>query len=81
MCGAEGADQREGSREVSTPGTEGFQIFSIGLHWASGMTMPHSIKPTERKPVTSTVHLVWRKVKMRQYSIKRATLISPLVIG
>ena len=66
---------------MSTPGTEGFQNFSIGLHWTSGMMMPHSIKQTERKPVISTVHLVWRKVKMRLYIINRVTLISPLVAG
>ena len=41
--------------------------------------MPDSIKQTERKPVVSTAHLTLRKVKMRQYIINRANLISPLL--
>ena len=41
--------------------------------------MPDIIMQSERKPVTSTAHLILRKVKMQQYIVNRVALVSPLV--
>lgn len=45
---------------VGTPGMNGCQIFSIGLHWKIEMGMMAIAPPSEMMPVGSTAHLMAR---------------------